>query len=91
VLTAIRYGALAVVVAATLAGCANPSAVRWDTYNPAVRTNIAVAVATRDCAALEALLTMAKQTSSAHQSSTGYSNDDLVAFIEAAQRKVGCQ
>ena len=90
-MTAFRPGALALMAAATLAGCANASAVRWATYDPAVRANIAVAVARRDCAALQALLETAKQTSSAHQRNTGYANDDLVAFIEAAQRKAGCR
>src|SRR5262249_61665799 len=40
---------------------------------------------TRDCAALQAFLTAAKATSTAHEKATGFRNDALVAYIQASQ------
>ena len=88
-LITIRAGALA-VAAVTLVSCANALAVRWATYEPTLRARIADAVATKDCPALERLLTTAKRTSEAHQRATGLPNDDLIAFIEEAEAKAGC-
>ena len=88
-LITIRAGAVA-VAAVTLVSCANALAVPWTTYDPALRVRIADAVATKDCQALEQLLTTAKRASGAHERATGLPNDDLIAFIEEAQAKAGC-
>jgi hypothetical protein len=48
-----------------LVSCANALAVRWPTYDPSLCPRIADAVATKDCQALEQLLT-AKRASDAH-------------------------
>jgi len=89
VLITIRAGAVA-VAAVTLVSCANALAVRWATYDPALRVRIADAIATKDCATLEQLLAAAKRTREAHQRATGLPNDDLIAFIEEAEAKAGC-
>ena len=86
----IRAAALAIVAGVTLVSCANAVAVRWATYDPALRARIDDAIATRACPSLQKLLDSAKQTSGEHERATGYRNDDLVAFIEEAQAKVGC-
>ena len=86
----IRAGALAVVASLALVSCSNALAVRWATYDPLLRARIADAVATKDCQALEQLLTTAKRASGAHERATGLPNDDLIAFIEEAQAKAGC-
>jgi isocitrate lyase len=39
---------------------------------------------------LQALATAANATSRAHEMATGYPNDALVAYIQAAQQEVGC-
>jgi hypothetical protein len=86
----IRAAALAIVAGMTLVSCANAVAVRWATYDPALRARIDDAIATRACPSLLKLLDSAKQTSGEHERATGYRNDDLVAFIEEAQAKAGC-
>ena len=62
----------------------------WATYNSQLQQQIDAATATRDCAALQALLTAAKATSSAHEKATGFPNDALVAYIQASQHEAGC-
>ena len=47
-------------------------------------------MATGDCAALRAFLTAAKNTSSEHEKATGFPNDALVSYIQAAQHEAGC-
>jgi hypothetical protein len=86
----IRAAALAIVAAVTLVSCANAVAVRWATYDPALRARIDDAIATKACPSLQKLLDSAKQTSGEHERATGYPNDNLVAFIEEAQAKAGC-
>jgi hypothetical protein len=48
------------------------------------------AAATGKCAVLQVLLTTAHATSRAHEKATGYPNDALVAYIQAAQQEAGC-
>jgi hypothetical protein len=86
----IRAGALAVVASLALVSCANALAVRWATYDPSLRVRIADALATKDCQALEQLLTTVKRAGDAHQRATGVPNDNLIAFIEEAQARAGC-
>jgi D-serine deaminase-like pyridoxal phosphate-dependent protein len=45
---------------------------------------------TGNCAALQALLAAAKTTSHAHEKATGFPNDALVSYIQAAQHQAGC-
>jgi hypothetical protein len=86
----IRAGVLAIAAGMTLVSCANAVAVRWATYDPALRARIDAAIATKACPSLQKLLDSAKQTSGEHERATGYPNDNLVAFIEEAQAKAGC-
>ena len=62
----------------------------WATYNSQLQPQIDAATATRDCATLRVLLTAAKATSSAHEKATGFPNDALVSYIQAAQQTAGC-
>jgi hypothetical protein len=39
---------------------------------------------------LQTLLTDAKTTSRAHEKATGFPNDALVSYIQAAQHQAGC-
>ena len=41
-------------------------------------------------AALDAILAAAKRTSRAHEKATGFPNDALVSYIQAAQGQAGC-
>lgn len=88
--TRIRAGTIAVLAGLTLVSCSNALAVRWATYDPALRARIDDAIATKGCPALEQLLAAAKRTSAEHERATGYTNTDLIAFIEQAQAKAGC-
>jgi hypothetical protein len=64
--------------------------VPWATYNAALQPRIGAATATGNCAALQALLTAAKNTSHTHEMATGFPNDALVSYIQAAQARAGC-
>jgi len=46
--------------------------------------------ATGNCAALQVFLSAAKTTSRAHEKATGFPNDALVSYIQAAQHRAGC-
>jgi hypothetical protein len=39
---------------------------------------------------LQVLLTAAKNTSRVHEKATGFPNDALVSYIQAAQHRAGC-
>ncbi|HYY19295.1 MAG TPA: hypothetical protein VE864_10665 [Streptosporangiaceae bacterium] len=76
---------------ALLAGaCDTSEQVPWATYNSALQQRIDSAVATGSCAALQILLTTANATSDAHEKATGFRNDALVSYIQAAQARAGC-
>ena len=62
----------------------------WVTYSSQLQQQIDAAAATGKCATLQGLLTVANATSRAHEKATGYPNDALVAYIEAAQQQAGC-
>ena len=72
------------------AGCVTAQQVPWASYNSALQPRIDAATATRDCAALRALLAAAQATSTAHEKATGFRNDALVAYIQASQHEAGC-
>ena len=79
------------LVAALLASaCDTSEQVPWATYSSGLQPRIDAAVATGNCAALGALLTAAETTSSAHEKATGFPNDALVSYIQAAQHQAGC-
>jgi hypothetical protein len=72
------------------AGCDTGQQVPWATYGSQLQPRIDAATATGNCAALQALLTAAKTTSSAHEKATGFPNDALVSYIQVAQHQAGC-
>jgi len=79
------------LAAALLAsGCDTAQQVPWATYNSQLQQQIDAATATGNCAALQVLLTAAKTTSQAHEKATGFPNDALVSYIQAAQQQAGC-
>jgi hypothetical protein len=70
--------------------CDSAQQVPWATYSQELQIQIDAARATHNCAALQALLQAAKATSQAHEKATGFPNDALVAYIQAAQDVAGC-
>ena len=83
--------AVAALATALLAGaCDTALQVPWATYNSQLQPRIDAATATRNCAALAGYLAAAKATSSAHEKATGFPNDALVSYIQAAQERAGC-
>ena len=70
--------------------CDTAQQVPWATYDSQLQPRIDAATATGNCAALQALLTAAKTTSQAHEKATGFPNDALVSYIQAAQARAGC-
>jgi hypothetical protein len=90
-----RYGPIglaAVGLAAALlaSACDTAQQVPWATYNSQLQQQVDSARATGNCAALDALLAAAKRTSRAHEKATGFPNDALVSYIQAAQGEAGC-
>ena len=76
---------------ALLAGaCDTAQQVPWATYSSGLQPRIDAAVATGRCAVLRVLLTAAENTSHAHEKATGFPNDALVSYIQAAQARAGC-
>jgi hypothetical protein len=83
--------AVAGLAAALLAtACDTAQQVPWATYNSQLQPRIDAATATANCAALRAFLTAAKTTSQAHEKATGFPNDALVSYLQAAQQQAGC-
>ena len=70
--------------------CDTAEQVRWATYNSQLQPRIDAARATGNCAALQVLLGSAKTTSRAHEKATGFPNDALVSYIQAAQHQADC-
>jgi hypothetical protein len=87
-----RYLLAAVGLAtALLAGaCDTAQQVPWASYSSGLQIRIDAAVATGNCAALRAFRTAAETTSRAHEKATGFPNDALVSYIQAAQARAGC-
>src|SRR6516162_5926229 len=85
-------GLAAVGLAAALlaSACDTAQQVPWATYNSQLQQEVDSARATGNCAALDALLAAAKRTSRAHEKATGFPNDALVSYIQAAQGQAGC-
>jgi hypothetical protein len=81
-------GLMAVLLAS---GCDTAGQVPWATYSVQLQDQIDAATATHNCAALQAYLQAAKATSHTHERATGFPNDALVAYIQAAQQVAGCQ
>ena len=70
--------------------CDTAQQVPWATYSSQLQQQIDAAAGVGKCAALQALLTAANATSRAHEKATGYPNDALVTYIQAAQQQAGC-
>ncbi len=70
--------------------CDTAQQVPWATYNAALQPRIDSATVTGNCATLQVLLTAARNTSRAHEKATGFPNDALVSYIQAAQHRAGC-
>ncbi|MFZ0165629.1 MAG: hypothetical protein WAL12_18790, partial [Trebonia sp.] len=70
--------------------CDTAQQVPWATYSSQLQQQIDAATATRGCATLQAFLTAAKATSSAHEKATGFPNGALVAYIQTSQHEAGC-
>ena len=85
-------GLAAVGLAAALlaSACDTAQQVPWATYNQQLQQAVDSARATGNCAALDAILAAAKRTSRAHEKATGFPNDALVSYIQAAQGQAGC-
>jgi D-serine deaminase-like pyridoxal phosphate-dependent protein len=64
--------------------------VPWASYSSQLQPRIDAARATGNCAALQVLLAAAKTTGRAHEKATGFPNDALVSYIQAAQHQAGC-
>jgi hypothetical protein len=79
---------LATVLPASARGTARQ--VPWATYSSQLQQQIDAAAAAGKYATLQALLTTANATSRAHEKATGYPNDALVAYIQAARQQTGC-
>ena len=86
----ILLAAVGLVAALLASACDTSEQVPWATYSSGLQPRIDSAVATGDCAALRAFLTAAKNTSSEHEKATGFPNDALVSYIQAAQARAGC-
>ena len=86
-----RYLLAAALAAALLAtACDTAQQVPWASYSTGLQIRIDAAEATGNCAALQVLLTAAENTSHAHEKATGFPNDALVSYIQAAQARAGC-
>ena len=82
--------ALGLATVLLASACDTAQQVPWATYSSGLQPQIDSAATTGNCAALQALLTAAKATSSAHEKATGFPNDALVSYIQAAQAHAGC-
>ena len=87
-----RFLLLAAGLATALlaSACDTAQQVPWASYSSGLQIRIDAATATRDCAALQAFLTAANNTSHAHEKATGFPNDALVSYIQAAEERAGC-
>ena len=87
-----RYLLLAAGLATALlaSACDTAQQVPWASYSTGLQIRIDAAEATHNCAALRVLLTAAEATSHAHEKATGFPNDALVSYIQAAQARAGC-
>ena len=72
-------------------GCDTAQQVPWPTYSTHLQQQIDSAAATGNCVALAGFLAAARATSTVHEKATGFPNDALVAYIQAAQAQAGCR
>lgn len=70
--------------------CDTSEQVPWASYDSQLQVTIDSATAKGDCAALRALLNTAKATSEVHEKATGFPNDALVSYIQAAKQRANC-
>jgi len=70
--------------------CDTAQQVPWATYNSGLQVQIDAAAVRGNCAGLQALLNAAKATSEAHEKATGFPNDALQSYIQAAQVRANC-
>ena len=82
--------ATALSISGLVGACDTAQQVPWASYSSGLQIRIDAATATRNCAALGVLLTAAENTSHAHEKATGFPNDALVSYIQAAQGQAGC-
>jgi len=82
--------AAGLATALLVSACDTAEQVPWATYNSQLQPRIDAARTTGNCAALQVLLTAAKNTSHAHEKATGFPNDALVSYIQAAQHQASC-
>ena len=87
----IRLAVAAVVVAVAASACDSAEQVPWPTYSTHLQQQIDSATATGNCVALAAHLAAAKATSKVHEKATGFPNDALEAYVQAAQARAGCR
>ena len=73
-----------------VSACDTAQQVPWATYNSQLQQQIDAARATGSCTALQVFLTTAKATNHEHERATGFPNDALVSYIQAAQHEAGC-
>ena len=87
-----RFLLLAAGLATALlaSACDTAQQVPWASYSSGLQIRIDAATATHNCAALRAYLAAAEATSNAHEKATGFPNDALVSYIQAAQARAGC-
>src|SRR6516164_11215069 len=77
-------------VALLAVGCDTAQQVPWASYSSGLQQRIDSAAATGNCAALAGYLAAAKATGTVHEKATGFPNDALEAYIQAAQAQAGC-
>jgi hypothetical protein len=82
--------AVSLTAALLAAGCDTAQQVPWATYNSGLQQQIDSATDTGNCVALAGYLAAARATSSVHEKATGFPNDALVAYIQAAQHAANC-
>jgi hypothetical protein len=70
--------------------CDTAQQVPWASYSSGLQPRIDAAAATGRCAVLQVFLTAAENTSRAHEKATGFPNDALVSYIQAAQARANC-
>jgi hypothetical protein len=81
---------LGLATALLASACDTAPQVPWASYSSGLQPRIDAAAATGRCAALQVLLTAATNTSRAHEKATGFPNDALVSYIQAAQARANC-
>jgi len=79
------------MVALLAVGCDTAQQVPWPTYSTHLQQQIDSAAATGNCVALAGFLAAARATSTVHEKATGFPNDALEAYIQAAQAQAGCR